>query len=177
MLKLSKLISLCVVAISANSFAVESVGAVNKVVVLGKTSEKGVVKIIEQQPIPESFVDLNVPSKWCEWRDKNSMTFRDPENMVYGFMLKKGTLLSNIEGVVNAFYPRSQGLINRVGMHMVPGTTCLVESSPELLIQKIIEPYFVGSQEVLFSTFSNDFTALFYKNDSEFAKYLVGAKR
>jgi hypothetical protein len=172
--KFSKLVGCLMAICSASAFAA---GAVNKLVVLGSTSDAGVVTVIEKQPIPEAFVDLNAPMHWCNWRNEDSLSFENDENDVYGFMLKKGTLVKNIERLIESFYPESQGLVNRIGRHLVPGTTCLVSVSPERLIQKMIEPYYVGSQEVIFGTFTNNFEALFYKNDREFAKYLVGAKR
>jgi hypothetical protein len=145
-------------------------------IVREKISASSVVKVGSMNP--ESATDFKVlvtSDNWCDVRGQYDF-FKKEVNWV-GFVLKKGTLSGNIERYVATLYPESNGLIYKVGRHLVPGDTCLTGPSADMIMQRIIEPYFAGDVPIVFSSFKNDFYALFYKDDQEFTRYRVGVRR
>ena len=112
---------------------------------------------------------------WCDNREKHEFATRN--DTFAGFVLKKGTLSGNIERFVATMYPDSNGLIAKVGRHLVAGDTCITAATPDILMQQIIEPYYAGTVPIVFATFKNDFYALFYKDDPEFVRYRVGVRK
>lgn len=116
-------------------------------------------------------------SEWCDLRMPGEFAYNNVLKNEYGFLLKSGTLAGNMERFVTEFYPESNGLVNKVGRHLVPGDVCIDGDSPDLLLQKIIEPYFAGGEPVMFATFTNNFQVLYYKNDAEFSRYRIGVRK
>jgi hypothetical protein len=143
---------------------------------LNDVSESNVIKNgnIIQETVSESKI-LMAADNWCDVRGQYDF-FKKGDGWV-GFVLKKGTLSGNIERYVATLYPESNGLIFKVGRHLVPGDTCLTGPSADMIMQRIIEPYFAGDIPIIFSSFNNDFYALFYKDDPEFTRYRVGVRR
>jgi hypothetical protein len=134
------------------------------------------VKIGNMSPVAISdYVEVITSDNWCDVRARAEFSIKEV-NWV-GFVLKKGTLSGNIERYVATLYPESNGLINKVGRHLVPGDTCLTGPSADVIMQRIIEPYFAGDVPIVFSSFKNDFYALFYKDDQEFMRYRVGVRK
>ena len=131
----------------------------------------------KQDYAPERAIELTQTviqeENWCTEREATEY-FIAADDGWFGFVLKKGTLSGNIDRLVASFYVNSNGLLNKVGRHLVPGDTCLTGSSVDYLVQKIIEPYFVGNVPIVFTSFKNDFYGLFYKDDVEFIRYRQG---
>lgn len=114
-------------------------------------------------------------SNWCQLREQFEYGYQGDDFV--GFQLKKGTLSGNMERLVAEFYPKSNGFISKVGRHLVAGDYCIVAPNKESLIQAIIEPYYVGNIPIYFGTFTNEFYALFYKDDPEFVRYRLGVRK
>lgn len=114
------------------------------------------------------------PIDWCSYRADDERALVDESHQYFGFMLKKGTLVENVEAIVDEFYPHNQGLITKVGSHKVLADMCILETNKNAVIQQIVEPYEVGKRSVEYGRFSNDIHVLFYENDPEFHRYFTG---
>ena len=126
---------------------------------------------VDEPPQRVNYTEDN----WCQEKGPYDFAFVNDE--FAGFHLKKGTLSGNIERFVALMYPESNGLISKVGRHLVAGDMCIVAKNPNQIMQLIIEPYFIGNVPVYFASFKNDFHALFYKDDEEFMRYRIGVRR
>ncbi len=114
------------------------------------------------------------PQLWCENRTEDERALVDNEHRFYGFMLKKGTLVENVEALIDEFYPNNQGLVSKVGRHVVPADMCILKSNKKAVIQKIVEAYEVDRRAVAYGQFANDIHVLFYEGDAEFHRYFAG---
>ena len=123
----------------------------------------------------DNVVPAYSESNWCQQREQFEYGYQGDDFV--GFQLKKGTLTGNMERLVAEFYPNSNGFISKVGRHLVAGDYCIVAPNKESLIQAIIEPYYVGNIPIYFGTFTNEFYALFYKDDPEFVRYRLGVRK
>tara|TARA_Y100001968_G_scaffold296826_1_gene305294 strand:+ start:14683 stop:15321 length:639 start_codon:yes stop_codon:yes gene_type:complete len=131
----------------------------------------------EVETIIEVVVEEPHPGDWCETRKEDELYFVNEERGYFGFYLKKGALIENLERLVDSFYPNNQGLISRIGDHVVPANTCIVERNKDLVFQQIVEPYFVDNNSVQYGSFTNNVHAVFYRNDPEFSRYFSGVRR
>lgn len=113
---------------------------------------------------------------WCSYRSPDELFVIDVERGYFGFVIKKGRLLDNVKRFVDSFYPKNQGVIEKIGEHGVIADACLIERSADMVIQKVIEPYQVAKKRVLYGVFNNDIHAVFYEQDSEFNRYLTGVR-
>jgi hypothetical protein len=160
----------------ANETSIVNKETVTPYLIQEEVTVSSVVKVGNMNPESVSESQALVTSdNWCDVRGQYDF-YKKEVNWV-GFVLKKGTLSGNIERYVATLYPESNGLIYKVGRHLVPGDTCLTGPSADMIMQRIIEPYFAGDVPIVFSSFKNDFYALFYKDDQEFTRYRVGVRR
>lgn len=122
--------------------------------------------------IDDKASELNQLLNWCNHNEGTGRALVNDEYSVYGFVLNKGTLQSNMALLVDSFYPNFQGFINRTNNHRVIGEKCILGRSKREVIQPIVQAYFYEKQPILFATFENDIAAMFYKNDEVMSKYL-----